>query len=116
MGQSVWSRNRDHAMTIKEYNGQAREDLREITRQSPREHGYESSLWKLEMLAEVSYQKELAAHQVHKDTVSQTLMDMGVNWIRAKHWINSPDEHYGRKKASRLAKGTGCQTGRLVAV
>jgi len=81
------------------YNDQARERLREIIRQSPREHGFESSLWTLEMLAEVSHQKGLTAYRVHMDTVSQTLMEMGVNWNRAKHWINSPDEHYGSKKS-----------------
>ena len=81
------------------YDDDARERLREIIRQSPREYGYESSLWTLEMLAEVSHHKGLTEHQVHMDTVSQTLMEMGVNWSRAKHWINSPDEHYGSKKS-----------------
>lgn len=81
------------------YNDQARERLREIIHQTPRTYGYESSLWDLEMLAEVSHQKELTGHRVHKDTVSQTLMEIGVNWNRAKHWINSPDEQYERKKS-----------------
>lgn len=81
------------------YNDQGRERLREIIRQSPRTYGYESSSWALEMLAEVSHQKELTGYRVHKDTVSQTLMEMGLNWSRAKHWINSPDEHYERKKS-----------------
>jgi len=82
------------------YNDDARERLRELVRQSPREHGYESSLWTLEMLAEVSHQKGWTIHQVHTDTVSQTLMEMGVNWSRAKHWINSPDENYSGKKSA----------------
>lgn len=81
------------------YNDDARERLREIIRQSPREYGYESSLWTLEMLVEVSQQKGLIAGRVHPDTVSQTLMEMGVNWSRAKHWINSPDENYNGKKS-----------------
>jgi transposase len=81
------------------YDDQARECLREIIHQSPRAYGYESSLWTLEMLAEVSHQKELTGYRVHKDTVSQTLMEMKVNWSRAKHWINSPDEDYERKKS-----------------
>jgi transposase len=81
------------------YNNQARERLRKIIRQSPRENGYESSLWTLEMLAELSHKKGLTAYQVHKDTVSQTLMEMGINWSRAKHWINSPDENYSSKKS-----------------
>jgi len=80
------------------YDAEAREQLRELIRQSPREHGYESSLWTLEMLAEVSHQKGWTNHQVHPDTVSQTLMGIGVNWGRAKHWINSPDKNYSGKK------------------
>jgi transposase len=81
------------------YNDDAREGLRKIIRQSPREYGYGSSLWTLEMLVEVSQQKGLIADQVHTDTVSQTLIEMGVNWSRAKHWINSPDENYSGKKS-----------------
>jgi transposase len=82
------------------YNDDARERLRELIRQSPRGHGYESSLWTLEMLAEVSHQKGWTAQQVHPDTVSQTLIEMGVNWSRAKRWINSPDENYSGKKSA----------------
>jgi transposase len=82
------------------YKDDARERLREIIRQSPRENGYESSLWTLGMLAEVSHQQGLIDHQVHPDTVSQTLLEMGVNWRRAKHWINSPDENYKGKKSA----------------
>ena len=81
------------------YNDEAREQLRGLIRQSPREHGYESSLWTLDMLAEVSHQKAWTSHQVHPDTVSQTLMEMGVKWARAKHWINSPDTNYSGKKS-----------------
>lgn len=83
------------------YNDQARERLREIIRHSPRQYGYESSLWTQEMLAEISYEKGLTESLVHKDTVSQTLKEMGIQWRRAKHWINSPDEHYERKKKRR---------------
>ena len=81
------------------YNDDAREGLRKIIRQSPREYGYESSLWTLGMLVEVSHQKGLIADRVHTDTVSQTLIEMGVNWSRAKHWIDSPDENYSGKKS-----------------
>lgn len=81
------------------FNDDARERLREIIRQSPRENGDESSLWTLERLAEVSHQQGLTDHQVHSDTVRQTLLEMGVNWRRAKHWINSPDENYKGKKS-----------------
>jgi transposase len=84
------------------YDDEAREQLRELIRQSPREHGYESSLWTLEMLAEVSHQKGWTAHQVHPDTVGQTLLKMGVKWARAKHWINSPDQNYSGKKSAEI--------------
>lgn len=84
------------------FDDREREHLREIIRQSPRSFGYETSLWTLDMLAEVSHKKGLTTHQVHKDTISQTLHEMGVNWMRVKHWINSPDEHYERKKNAEI--------------
>ena len=82
------------------YNDEAREQLRELIRQSPREHGYESSLWTLEMLAEVSHQNGWTSYRVHPDTVGQTLLKMGVSWRRAKHWIHSPDKNYSGKKSA----------------
>lgn len=85
------------------FDDQARERLREIVRQSPRVFGFENSLWTLPLLAQVSHQEGLTSHEVHFDTISQTLMEMGLKWKRVKHWINSPDEHYARKKSA----GTG---------
>jgi len=79
---------------------QARERLRVIIRQTPRNYGFETSLWTLDLLAEVCYRAGLTTERVHLDTVSQTLKAMGINWSRAKHWINSPDEHYRRKKSA----------------
>ncbi|MFC1879546.1 transposase [Chloroflexota bacterium] len=84
------------------FDDQAREQLREIIQQSPRSYGYETSLWTLDLLAEVSHKEGLTAHQVHKDTVSQTLNEMGMNWKRVKHWITSPDKHYERKKSAEI--------------
>ena len=81
---------------------QARERLRTIVHQSPRTFGFENSLWSLPLLAKVSYQEGLTSREVHFDTVSQTLMEMGLNWKRVKHWINSPDEHYVRKKSAAI--------------
>ena len=81
----------------------ARERLREILRQTPRSYGFDTSLWTLELLAEVSFQAGLTTEKVHFDTVSRTLMAMGIRWSRAKQWINSPDAHYERKKSA----GTG---------
>ena len=82
------------------FDDQARERLREIVHQSPRAFGFDSSLWTLSLLAKVSYQKGLSSHEVHFDTISQTLKELGLNWQRVKHWINSPDAHYARKKSA----------------
>ena len=73
--------------------------LLEVLKQSPRQYGYESSLWTLEMLAEVSYQRGWTKQQVHLDTVSETLHRLGIRWKRAKERINSPDAHYKAKKS-----------------
>ena len=82
------------------FDDQARARLREIVHQSPRAFGFESCLWTLSLLAKVSYQEGLSSHEVHFDTISQTLKELGLNWKRVKHWINSPDEHYARKKSA----------------
>jgi len=81
------------------FNDEARERLREIVHQSPRHYGFESSLWTLKLLAQVSSQEGLTSQEVHFDTLSQTLREMGLSWKRVKHWINSPDEQYARKKS-----------------
>ena len=77
------------------FNDAARDQLKAIVRQSPRDFGCESSMW---ILAEVSYQEGLTDRIVHLDTMSETLSQIGVNWKKAKRHIQSPDEHYGRKK------------------
>lgn len=76
----------------------AREQLKAIVHQSPREFGCESSMWTLQLLAEVSYQEGLTDRLVHSDTVGETLHQLGVDWKKAKRHIQSPDAHYKRKK------------------
>lgn len=78
---------------------QGRIRLKEIIRMSPRSLGYETSLWTLALLAEVSFKEGLTTWPVSADTMSRTLRDMGVNWQRAKHHINSPDPTYAVKKS-----------------
>jgi transposase len=74
------------------------EGLREMLHQSPREFGRQSSLWTMEMAAEVSFEEGLTKERVSGETVRATLARMGVRWQRAKHWITSPDPLYERKK------------------
>lgn len=72
--------------------------LRETLHQSPRTFGKPTSLWTLELAAEVSFEQGLTASRVSDETIRATLGRMGVNWQRAKRWINSPDPAYARKK------------------
>ena len=79
------------------------EQIRELLRRSPREFEKNSSLWTLELLAEVSYQQGLSARKVSPETLRMTLKELGVNWKRAKHWLRSSDPHYAHKKTVKNA-------------
>jgi hypothetical protein len=72
--------------------------LRELVHQKPRKFGKDSSLWTLEMAAEVSFEEGLTAERVSGETIRATLARLGVRWERAKRWITSPDPEYERKK------------------
>ena len=77
-----------------------RERLKELLHQSPRTFGKPTSLWTLELAAEVAHRQGLTAGRVSDETVRRALAAMGTNWKRAKHWITSPDPAYARKKSS----------------
>jgi transposase len=78
------------------------EALREMLHRSPREFGYDSSLWTLEMAAQVSFEEGLTQRRVSGETIRSTLARLlGVRWLRAKRWITSPDPLYERKKKTR---------------
>ena len=75
-----------------------RERLKALIEETPRQFGYENSLWTLALLAEQAYQEGLTAWRVDADTVGRALHQAGVRWQRAKQWINSPDPAYTAKK------------------
>jgi transposase len=75
------------------------ERLRALLHQSPRSFGKPSSLWTLALAAQVCQEQGLTAQQVSDETVRRALLRLGVGWKRAKHWINSPDPAYARKKS-----------------
>ncbi len=79
----------------------AAQGLRHLLHQSPRLFGKQTSVWTLELAAEVAYEQGLTAWRVSDETVRATLARMGVGWRRAKHWITRPDPEYARKKARR---------------
>ena len=82
------------------FDEQSAEALREMLHRSPREFGYKNtSLWTLEIAAEVAFEKGLTERRVSGETIRATLWRLlGVRWMRAKRWITSPDPLYERKK------------------
>jgi transposase len=80
------------------FPGEQAEQLRGLLHQSPRAFGQPTSLWTLELAAEVSFQQGLTPQRVSGETIRATLERLGVRWQRAKAWITSPDPAYARKK------------------
>lgn len=74
------------------------ERLREILHQSSRNFGKPTSVWTLELAAEVSFEQGLTASRVSDETIRATLARQQISWQRAKRWIISPDPEYERKK------------------
>jgi transposase len=79
------------------------EQLRALPHQSPRIFGKRTSLWTLDLAAEVSLAQGLTATRVSDETIWMTLRRLGVRWKRAKQWITSPDPEYARKKVPATA-------------
>jgi transposase len=81
------------------FDGEGAEALRGLLHRSPREFGYQTSLWTLEMAAEVAFEEGLTGRRVSGETIRATLSRLlGIRWQRAKRWITSPDPLYERKK------------------
>ena len=79
-------------------DAQGRERLRALLHQSPRTFGKDTSIWTLELAAEVSVAVGIASRRVSGQSIHNALSLLGVRWKRAKHWITSPDPDYVRKK------------------
>ena len=79
------------------------EQLKDILHQSPRNFGKETSLWTLNLLAEVSFSEKVAERLISGEAIRITLKRFGISWKRAKHWITSPDPAYLLKKNSATA-------------
>src|SRR5215203_1490881 len=77
------------------FDRKSAEELREMLHRSPREFGYQTSLWTLAMASEAGLTEECVSGETVRATLSRLL---GVRWMRAKRWIISPDPLYERKK------------------
>jgi transposase len=94
--------NRPHHPKTK-LDASAAEKVRALLHQSPRTFGKPTSVWTLELAAEVSVAQGISAERVSGETIRLALKRLDVRWKRAKRWITSPDPEYARKKA--LATG-----------
>lgn len=74
------------------------EQLRALLHRPPRDFGYPTSVWTLDLAAQASVEQGVVSTRVSGETIRQTLLRLGQGWKRAKHWITSPDPEYTRKK------------------
>ena len=87
---TAWPRERD-------------DDLKALLHQSPRNFGRQTSLWTLDLLAAVCQEKGWTERVLTGEAIRQIFIRLEVGWMRAKHWLTSPDPEYAAKKKS----GTG---------
>jgi hypothetical protein len=80
-----------------------REQVRALLHQSPRTFGKPTSVWTMELAAEVSFAEGITAELVSGETIRQAILHLGVRWTRAKQWITSPDPEYARAKVNATA-------------
>ena len=85
------------------FDALGRERLRGLLHQSPRNFGKDTSIWTLDLAAEVSVTVGIASRPISGETIRNALRQLGVRWKRAKHWITSPDPDYVRKKTAGIA-------------
>ena len=86
-----------------ELDAAACERLCALLHRSPRDLAKPTSLWTLDLAAEVAFAEGITTRPVSDETIRQALIRLGVAWKRAKTWITSPDPAYLRKKT----RGTG---------
>jgi transposase len=79
------------------------EQLKGLLHRSPRDFGKGTSVWTLELAAEVSFAEGLTPRLMSDDSIRLALKRLKVSWKRAKHWITSPDPEYERKKSLGIA-------------
>jgi transposase len=75
--------------------------LEDLLHHSPRLAGKPTSLWTLDLVAEVCSQHGWTPRVLSGEAIRQALLRLGISWQRAKHWITSPDPAYARKKKAR---------------
>ena len=95
--------SRPHQPPPRAFPGERAEQLRALLHRRPRDFGSATSLWTLDLAAEVSLAQGLTDHLVTGEAIRMTLLRLGVGWKRAQHWITSPDPAYARKNGAATA-------------
>jgi len=72
--------------------------LQDLLHPSPRTLDKPTSLWTLDLVAEVCYSRGWTPRPLTGEAIRVALKRLGIRWRRAKHWITSPDPAYTRKK------------------
>jgi transposase len=96
------SSSRPHS-TRERLGAEGAQQLQALLHQSPRTFGHPTSLWTLELAAEVSFAHGLTSQRVSREAIRTALRRLDVSWQRAKRWITSPDPAYARKKKPGIA-------------
>jgi transposase len=99
----LWAKSHRPKSARPEIDEDGRERLRALLHRSPRDFGKPTSLWTLELAAEVAFAEGITGRLVSDETIRQALKRLGVGWKRAKAWITSPDPAYLRKKGRATA-------------
>jgi hypothetical protein len=85
------------------FDADRREQLRTLRHQSPRTFGQPTSVWTLQLAADVAYAEGITPRRVSGEAIRHALAALKTRWKRAKHWIISPYPAYARKKNSATA-------------
>lgn len=72
--------------------------LKDLLHQSPRNFGKPTSLWTLDLVAELAHTRGWTPRRLCGEAIRVALKRLNIRWRRAKHWITSPDPAYARKK------------------
>jgi len=94
--------SRPHRIAVA-FDAAAAERLRALLHQSPRRFDKPTSVWTLDLAAEICFTEGIIGERVTGETIRVTLRRLGVRWQRAKQWITSPDPAYRRKKGGGIA-------------
>jgi transposase len=89
------------------------EPLKDVLHHSPRLFGKPTSLWTLDLVAELCHTKGWTPRQLTAEAIRLALKRLKIRWKRAKHWISSPDPAYARKKSPRSTDPAGRKPSRL---